>query len=140
MKNTLVAFSCGLLFAIGLSVAGMTRPSKIIAFLDVTGDWDPSLALVMVGAIAVYAVAHRLSLHRSKPLLAEAFERPRRTDIDFRLVAGAVVFGIGWGASGYCPGPVVVSLGAASLPALWVAGGMVAGMLAFSALETRTAR
>jgi uncharacterized membrane protein YedE/YeeE len=118
----------GLLFALGLGVSGMVQPEKVIAFLDVLGDWDPSLAFVMVGAIGVYAVAWRRSERWPRPLLAARFSYPSPTRVDARLIGGAVLFGVGWGLSGFCPGPAVVALGAATRAAAWFVPAMLAGM------------
>lgn len=109
-RRALAALAAGLLFGAGLVISGMTRPEKVIAFLDVTGDWDPSLAFVMIGAIGVHLIAYRLVKKRRSPLLGGDFSVPSRRDIDARLVGGAFVFGLGWGISGICPGPGVVSL------------------------------
>ncbi len=109
-RRNIVALLSGLLFAAGLGLAGMTKPAKVAAFLDVTGDWDPSLMLVMVGAIGVYALAVVAAKRRGVPLFAPEFAWPSLKMIDARLVGGAALFGIGWGLSGYCPGPAVVSV------------------------------
>jgi uncharacterized protein len=109
MKLT-IAFFAGLVFALGLGLAGMTQPAKIIGFLDVTGAWDPTLAFVMGGAVAVGLVLFHWILKRSAPVLGERFVLPDKKDIDIRLLGGAALFGIGWGLSGYCPGPALVSL------------------------------
>ncbi len=136
MKKTwLSALVSGALFGVGLGVAGMTRPEKIIAFLDITGDWDPSLLFVMGGALVVYFVAHRLLVVRergvARPLLAPKFELPTRRDLDRSLLAGAFVFGVGWGLAGYCPGPAIVALtGGALNPFVFVAS-MIAGMIIY---------
>ena len=122
----------GILFGVGLVLSGMTKPDKVIGFLDVFGGaWDPSLALVMVGAIVVHAVLFRVILGRKSPLLDPKFHVPTRTDIDPRLVAGSALFGIGWGLGGVCPGPGLV--GAASLAStlLLFGGGLIAGMALF---------
>jgi hypothetical protein len=124
----LTAFVAGLLFAVGLGVSGMTQPAKVFRFLDVTGDWDPSLALVMVGAIAVHAATMRRILGRERPLFASRFALPTRTDLEPRLVAGAAVFGVGWGIAGYCPGPAVTALGAGVTAAVVFVPAMLAGM------------
>jgi uncharacterized membrane protein YedE/YeeE len=130
-----VAFGSGALFGAGLLVSGMTMPAKVIGFLDVFGAWDASLAFVMLGAIAVHFLAYRLIRGRASPLLAEKWVLPTRRDIDFKLIAGAVVFGLGWGLAGYCPGPALVSL-ASGAPGVFVfTGAMLAGMLAASRLE-----
>jgi len=111
----LVALAVGLVFGAGLLVSGMTQPAKVLAFLDVTGSWDPSLMFVMASAIPVYAVVYRLALRRPRPLLSDAFVLPSRSGLDARLIGGAALFGIGWGLSGYCPGPAVVSLASGAL-------------------------
>lgn len=128
------SFLIGLLFAGGLGLSGMTLPSKVVGFLDLFGTWDPSLALVMVGAIGVYRVAFRISRSRARPLLADAYRLPTRRDIDRRLLGGATLFGVGWGIAGFCPGPAIVTAGSGSwLSVLFVvsmAGGMLAWQLA----------
>src|SRR6266508_4619266 len=111
MKSPFTAFVSGLVFAIGLAISGMTQPAKVTAFLDFTGNWDPSLACVIAGAIMVHAVLYRAIRRRPTPLFAPTFSVPTRTDIDPRLVGGAAIFGIGWGLGGFCPGPAVTSLG-----------------------------
>lgn len=123
-----LAAIAGALFAIGLAVSGMTIPAKIIGFLDVAGRWDPSLAFVMVGAIAVYATLLRLIRRRPAPLLASRFHWPTVHGIDARLVCGAAVFGVGWGLSGYCPGPALASLASGGLGAPVFVAAMVAGI------------
>lgn len=111
------AFLSGTLFGLGLIVAGMTDPLKVLAFLDVSGDWDPSLALVMIGAIGTAAVGFAYAGKRRRTLLGEELQLPTRREIDAPLIVGSTLFGIGWGLAGYCPGPGVVGLWAASLPA-----------------------
>lgn len=130
-----VAFASGLLFAVGLAVAGMTQPAKVVGFLDVAGRWDPSLAFVMIGAIAVYSVANRLVQRRAAPLVGSAFHLPTRRDIEPRLVLGAGLFGIGWGLAGYCPGPGLSALVTGSFRALSFVASMAAGMLLFEAVQ-----
>lgn len=117
----------GTLFGAGLAVSQMTDPAKILAFLDVTGDWDPSLLLVMGGAVAVSTVAFRWILKRPAPLLDTQFDLPQSRLIDGRLLAGAAVFGIGWGLAGYCPGPAVASVAFANPEALWVLPAIAVG-------------
>lgn len=128
MRRLVVALVSGVLFAGGLALSGMTRPSKVIGFLDLGGRWDPSLALVMAGAIAVYATVFRASRPMTKPLLAEVFARPAAARIDRRLLLGSAIFGIGWGLAGYCPGPALASLGAGMAQAVYFVLAMMAGM------------
>jgi len=130
------ALGAGLAFGIGLTVSGMTRPSKVLAFLDVLGNWDPSLLFVMAGAVGVYALGYRL--RREKPLAADDYVLPSGGSIDGRLLLGAAVFGVGWGLSGYCPGPAVVSLGSGTPAVLVFVACLSAGMgLARLAEKTR---
>jgi len=133
--SALSAFAAGLVFGIGLLVSGMTDPGKVIGFLDVAGSWDPSLALVMAGAVFVGAFAFSLARRRAQSFFGGAMQLPRRRDIDLRLVAGAIVFGIGWGLAGFCPGPALVSLGAGQDKAVVFVLAMLAGMLAYTAAE-----
>jgi uncharacterized membrane protein YedE/YeeE len=107
----------------------MTNPSKVVGFLDVAGEWDASLAFVMVGAIAVHALLLRVVRRRRSPLFDKDFHLPSRKDIDARLVVGAAVFGVGWGLGGYCPGPGLVALGGGSLVAAIFAAGMTLGIV-----------
>ena len=125
-----VAFVIGLTFALGLGLGGMTQPARVLAFLDVTGHWDPSLALVMLGAVAVYAPGFWAATRRARPVLAPAFTLPTRGDVDARLVVGAVVFGVGWGLAGLCPGPAITSLGSGSPAAALFVTAMLGGMIA----------
>lgn len=137
MKPGLAAFFSGLLFALGLGVSGMTQPQKVIAFLDVTGDWDPSLLLVMASATLVYFLSYRWITKRSAPLLAEKFSLPAAKHMDARLLAGSAMFGIGWGLSGYCPGPALVALASLGPATLVFTGSMLAGMMLFKLNEMR---
>lgn len=121
------AFGAGALFGVGLAVAGMTQPAKVMNFLDVTGAWDPSLAFVMGGALAVHALLSRLVLRRASPVFDTHFHLPARKDIDLPLLVGAALFGVGWGLGGYCPGPSLVSLGAADHDAALFFLAMAAG-------------
>jgi uncharacterized membrane protein YedE/YeeE len=127
MKPVWTAFGAGGLFGAGLVVSGMVKPAKVIGFLDVR-HWDPSLAFVMMGAIAVHMTLFKVILKRGSPFYDFRFHIPTRKDIDLRLVAGAAVFGVGWGLGGFCPGPGLVSLGAGVLPALVFVIAMTAGM------------
>lgn len=133
-----MALAAGLLFGIGLILSGMTDPGKVTGFLDLAGKWDPSLALVMAGAIAVSVIPFHLASRRSTALLGGPIRLPTRSDIDRRLVLGSLVFGAGWGLAGYCPGPALASLLSGSVkPVIFVAA-MVAGMLIFEWLESRS--
>jgi uncharacterized protein len=135
MKRAVVAFLCGLVFGIGLIVSQMSNPAKVLAFLDIGGRWDPSLALVMAGAVAVFAVLYRLALRNHAPLFETRFFVPEKTRIDGRLMAGAAIFGAGWGVAGFCPGPAIVSSGFGD-PRVWVfVAAVLAGMLAYRRLQ-----
>lgn len=123
----LVAFAGGALFSVGLMLSGMTDPAKIVGFLDVTGDWDPSLAFVMAGGVSVFAIAWGASRRLRAPILAPNFPQlPEQ--IDRPLVAGALLFGAGWGLAGYCPAPALVSLGAGIEGSAVFVAAMIAGM------------
>ena len=134
MAKTAYAFAVGLLFGLGLLVSGMADPAKVLAFLDVTGRWDPSLAFVMAGAVAVSATGYFVARRRGRPLLASRLEIPTRRDLDPRLIAGAAVFGLGWGLAGLCPGPALTLLTVAPAQAVTFVVAMVVGMLAFHLL------
>ena len=110
MKTGIVALLSGVLFGLGLVVSGMTQPQKVIGFLDLFGNWDPSLAFVMVGAIGVHFVAYQFASSKSSPFFADAFHVPTNKDINKPLLVGAALFGVGWGLGGYCPGPAITSL------------------------------
>jgi len=127
MKQNFIALLCGIIFAIGLSLSQMINPIKYSNFLDITGSWDPSLMFVMMGALAVAIVSFKWILKRPSPIIAESFHVSRKSSIDKPLILGAAIFGIGWGMSGYCPGPAVSGLGLLSLesviivvPFIWV--------------------
>ena len=132
----LAALVCGLVFGVGLAVGGMTNPAKVLGFLDVTGTWDPSLAFVMGGAVLVNALAFRRIRQHRNPWFDVKFHLPTRKDIDRQLLAGAALFGVGWGLGGFCPGPILVSLGAGARAALILLPSMVGGMLLFRAYDT----
>jgi uncharacterized membrane protein YedE/YeeE len=137
MTKHITAFIAGLVFALGLALGGMTDPRKVIAFLDITGDWDPSLAFVMGGAIAVYAPLFRRITRRPAPRLERAFHLPTRRDLDAPLVVGAVLFGIGWGLGGFCPGPALVSTMSFDAGAVVFTASMLVAMVLFSAWTRR---
>lgn len=134
-RDLLAAVGSGALFGAGLVLSGMTRPEKVVGFLDIGGAWDPSLAFVMAGAIAVHALAYRWVRGQRAPLFAAKFNVPTRRDVDFKLLLGAALFGAGWGMGGYCPGPGIVSLASGGAgPVVFVAA-MLLGMLATARLE-----
>lgn len=129
----------GLVFGIGLLISGMSNPAKVLGFLDLAGSWDPSLALVMGGAILVAMPAFWLARRRRTALLGDTMQLPTAQAIDRRLLLGSLAFGAGWGIAGFCPGPALVSL-LTWLPQAWMfAGAMLLGMLVFEALERRKA-
>lgn len=130
-------FLVGLLFGVGLILSGMTDPGKVIGFLDLFGNWDPSLAFVMGGAIFVSIFAFILAKKRTTTFLGGALRLPTSTEIDKRLVVGGLVFGAGWGLAGFCPGPAVVSLGAGQPKAAVFVLAMLAGMALFELGEWR---
>ena len=131
----LVSLLTGLVFGIGLIVSGMADPAKVLGFLDLAGGWDPSLAFVMVGAIGVGGVAFAMARRRTVSLLGAEMKLPTARRIDRRLVAGSVVFGIGWGVAGFCPGPGLVALGMGEIKAAVFVAAMLLGMAAFELLE-----
>jgi uncharacterized protein len=128
LNRLIAAFIGGLVFALGLGVSGMTNANKVIGFLNLAGDWDPSLAFVMLGAIGVHLALYRLILRRQSPLFSKQFHIPTRRDINLPLVVGAAIFGVGWGLGGFCPGPGLVSLAGGSPPAAIFVIFMLAGM------------
>lgn len=133
--NFLTALLSGLVFGFGLILSGMANPAKVIGFLDLAGNWDPSLAFVMAGAIAVGAAAFYTARKRTVSFLGGAMHLPTARDIDRRLIAGSLLFGAGWGLGGFCPGPGVVALGMGETKALIFIVAMIAGMGLFEMLE-----
>ncbi|WP_420104904.1 DUF6691 family protein [Herbaspirillum huttiense] len=131
LLRNLAALGAGLLFGLGLIVSGMADPAKVLGFLDLAGQWDPSLALVMGGAIAIGLQAFTLARKRQRTLLGEPMQLPTARTIDRRLVLGSLLFGVGWGIAGICPGPALVLLGMASGKGLAFVLAMLAGMLLF---------
>jgi uncharacterized membrane protein YedE/YeeE len=129
--NRFVEFVVGLVFGIGLILAGMTDPGKVIGFLDLTGLWDPSLALVMGGAIVVGLFAFAMARRRTTALLGGAMHLPKPGELDRPLVFGSLAFGVGWGLAGFCPGPALVSLGSGQPKAAVFVLAMLVGMMAF---------
>ncbi|MCA9637186.1 MAG: YeeE/YedE family protein [Myxococcales bacterium] len=129
MNHRSIAFITGLIFAVGLGISGMTQPTKVIGFLDVTGAWDPSLVMVMGGAVVVYFLVFNVIVRRrDKPIVGERFGIPSRRDIDPRLLGGAVLFGAGWGLGGFCPGPALTSAATGMSSVLIFVAAMLAGM------------
>ena len=129
------AFAAGLIFGAGLILSGMTDPGKVIGFLDLAGSWDPSLAFVMGGAIAVGFFAFALAGRRGRTFLGGALHLPERRDIDIRLVGGSLLFGIGWGLAGFCPGPALVSFASGQQKAAIFVAAMLGGMVIYHAAE-----
>jgi uncharacterized membrane protein YedE/YeeE len=134
MRN-LAAFAIGLVFGIGLLASGMNLPSKVLGFLDLFGRWDPSLMFVMGGAIPFAAIGFALAQRRGRSLLGEALSLPENKNVDPRLLAGALIFGVGWGIAGVCPGPAIVNLGFFTAPAIVFFVAMLAAMAAFELYE-----
>lgn len=134
--NYLTSFAAGLIFGLGLLISGMDYPAKVLSFLDLTRPWDPSLALVMGAALAVAAPAFFWARRRGRTLGGAALDLPSKTAIDARLIGGSLLFGLGWGLAGICPGPALANLGFLSLPALIFVLAMAVG-LKFVALLDR---
>lgn len=133
--DTLSSFLVGLLFGIGLILAGMTNPAKVIGFLDITGTWDPSLAFVMGGAILVAIIAFRFAKKRTVNFLGGAMRMPTSDMIDKRLVIGSLLFGAGWGMAGFCPGPALTSIGTGNPKAVIFVIAMIVGMAIFELVD-----
>lgn len=131
----LASLGAGLLFGIGLILSGMANPAKVLGFLDIFGKWDPSLLFVMLGAITVGFFAFSFGKNKTASLIGEPLRLPTARHIDKRLVIGSVIFGMGWGLAGYCPGPALTSLFTGIKPLIFIAA-MLAGMSAFELLET----
>ncbi len=144
MPQILAAFICGLIFGIGLIVAQMSNPAKVLNFLDIagafTGAWDPSLGFVMAGAIPVAALGFFLARRRKTPVFADTFQLPQRTKIEARLIIGAAIFGIGWGLVGFCPGPALTALGFGRGEAFIFVAAMIVGMALFHGTEAIRAK
>ena len=135
--RTFIAFAAGLVFGLGLLLSGMADPAKVLGFLDLAGRWDPSLAFVMLGAIALSALAFARGRARTNSRLGEPIQLPAKSRIDRRLIVGAVLFGAGWGLAGFCPGPAVVALGLGEPKAIEFVLAMLAGMGLFELVEAR---
>jgi uncharacterized membrane protein YedE/YeeE len=128
----LVQFVIGLMFGLGLLVSGMSDPAKVLNFLDLggirAGTWDPSLAFVMAGAVAVTFIGYKFVLQRPQPIFAESFHVPGQADVDLRIILGPAIFGVGWGLAGFCPGPALTALGFGAPAAFLFVAAMLAGM------------
>lgn len=135
MPLILASLACGLIFGAGLLVSGMTQPQKVLGFLDIFGAWDATLAFVMLGAVGVTSLGFAIARRRGAPLLAPRNLWPTRRDIDAPLIAGAALFGIGWGMVGLCPGPALVNLAGLTLPAIVFVAAMAAGMVGHDVLR-----
>ncbi len=135
MKVVVSSFMSGLLFAVGLGIAGMLNANKVIAFLDLGGHWDPSLGFVVAGAIAVHFILYRYIMRQRSPIFGEHFHIPTRRDVTPRLLMGSALFGIGWGLAGYCPGPGIVSVTSGALPPVVFSAAMLFAMATFQWLE-----
>lgn len=133
----LIALISGFLFAIGLGLSGMTQPHIVRGFLDVFGNWDWRLIGVMAGAISVHAITYRLILKRTSPILDSKFQLPTKKDIDYRLIFGALLFGLGWGWAGICPGPGLVATVSGKGEFFYFVGSMLIGMKVFQAFESK---
>ena len=135
MRQLALSLISGSLFGAGLAVSGMMNPSRVRGFLDIAGSWDPTLAFVMGGATLVMAIAWLIQRRMQRPLTETAFALPGTQLIDRRLLSGAVLFGVGWGLAGLCPGPAIASLAVNPVPAAIFVGAMVAGMWVFKIVE-----
>lgn len=133
--TSIAALLAGLLFGVGLMVSGMANPAKVQGFLDIAGRWDPSLAFVMAGAIAIGSLAFLIAKRRKRSFLGLPVQLPASTVVTLRLVLGSAAFGIGWGLAGFCPGPALVALGAGYPKAVGFVAAMVAGMVVFEIIE-----
>lgn len=135
MLLNLTALLAGIIFGLGLILSGMSNPEKVLGFLDIAGNWDPSLGLVMGGAIAITLPAFLLLKKRKSSFLSQTMQWPTRTDVDKRLIVGSVLFGIGWGIAGFCPGPALLSISTGTIEALIFFASMLAGMALFKFYE-----
>ena len=131
MGRILAALIAGIVFGLGLVISQMTNPEKVLAFLDIFGNWDPSLSFVMGGAVITTTLGYHIVLKRPKPIADSEFHLPQKTTLDRRLIIGAVLFGIGWGLVGLCPGPAIAALSFGGMPILVFFAAMAAGMVVF---------
>ncbi|MBU3644443.1 MAG: YeeE/YedE family protein [Candidatus Methylopumilus sp.] len=133
----IISLFCGLIFGLGLLISGMANPQKVLGFLDITGLWDPSLILVMAGAILAALLPFQWAKNQSRSLLGQTMQLPDKTQIDRPLIVGSLLFGIGWGLAGICPGPAIVLLGLKQINAIYFVLAMLAGMWIFQILQKR---
>lgn len=133
----IISLFCGLIFGLGLLISGMANPQKVLGFLDITGLWDPSLILVMAGAILAALLPFQWAKNQSRSLLGQTMQLPDKTQIDRPLIVGSLLFGIGWGLAGICPGPAIVLLGLKQINAIYFVLAMLAGMWLFQILQKR---
>ena len=125
--KTAAGYVAGLLFGLGLAISGMTDPARVLGFLDIAGAWDPTLMFVLGAAVGTTFVGYRLVFARGTPLFSAKFQLPTKQELDAKLLGGAALFGVGWGLSGYCPGPAIASMGGLTLPLLALLAAMVLG-------------
>lgn len=137
MLMLIISLFCGLIFGLGLLISGMANPQKVLGFLDITGLWDPSLILVMAGAILAALLPFQWAKNQSRSLLGQTIQLPDKTQIDRPLIVGSLLFGIGWGLAGICPGPAIVLLGLKQINAIYFVLAMLAGMWIFQILQKR---
>jgi len=137
MREILPALVTGFLFGLGLCLSGMTSPAVVLGFLDIAGDWNPALIFVMAGGVTVTFLGYRLLVPKSRPIWGTGFSLPAANAIDAPLLAGAAIFGVGWGLAGYCPGPAVVSLASGRLEVFVFVAAMLAGMILVRAMRGR---
>jgi len=137
MKNALAALVVGFIFALGLGLSGMTQPQKVIGFLDLFGQWDPSLIFVMIGAILVHFVTYKLIRKKNSPLLSSQWHVPTKKEITPALILGSFIFGVGWALGGFCPGPAVTSLASFDKTPIIFVASMLVGMLVFKVVDQK---
>ena len=137
MKNSITAAIVGFIFALGLGISGMTQPQKVVAFLDLFGAWDPSLMFVMVGAILVHGITYKMIRRRPHPMFSPQWHVPEKTNLTPSLAIGALIFGIGWGIGGFCPGPALTSVGAGQTRPMIFVISMFLGMFLFKVLDKK---
>lgn len=132
----LIAYAVGVIFGVGISISGMANPAKVLNFFDFAGSWDPSLAFVMGGALAVTAIGYVFILKRPAPSFAEKFHLPTKRDLDARLIGGSAVFGVGWGIAGFCPGGALPALGTGRIEVFAFVAALIAGIVAAKFMQS----